>query len=101
MMISDHDIPEGCGGFIIVLYMLFHVKDVNNHPAFDEASAINLNEKYSDDKVTSICEGLQWAINHRQYNYKDIFPGMRFSNDEILFFFEKTLKEMKSVGFCK
>ena len=100
-MNNSHDIPDGCGGFVVVLYMLFHVKDVNNHPIFDEASASNLNKKYSGDKVTNICEGLQWAISNRQYNYKGVFPGMRFSNDEILFFFEKTLKEMKSVGVCK
>lgn len=100
-MDNNKDVPDKYGGFIIVLYMLFHVKNVKEHPAFNESSANNLREKYTDDQVLRICDGLKWALENRDFNYKEVFPGMRFSNEEILFFFEKTLGEMLSAGFCK
>lgn len=100
-IISDNnDVPEKCGGFIIILYMLFHIRDVTKHSEFDEEAAQNLKKKYSEDQITRICDGLTWALNNRGYNFKDVFPGMRFSNEEILYFFEKTLSEMRKVKFC-
>ena len=81
--------------------MLFHVKNIKEHPAFDEDSARNFKKKYTDDKILRICDGLKWALENRNFNFKEVFPNMKFSNEDILLFFEKTLEEMRTVGFCK
>ena len=88
------------GGFIAILYMLFHVKDVYNHPPFSENTAKRFRKDYSKDKIKIICRGLKWALENRNFDYQGVFPKMKHSNEDILYFFEKTYKEMKNVGIC-
>ena len=94
------NIPEERGGFIVILYMLFHVKDVYAHPEFNSATAQKFRKDYSQDKLQRICKGLSWALDNRDYDFQNVFPKMKHSNRDILFFFEKTYNEMKAVGLC-
>ena len=95
------EIPKENGGFIVILYTLFHVKDVYNHQLFDEAAAKRFRIDYDEEKILRICRGLKWALENRNIDYQNIFPKMKYSNEEILYFFERTYKEMQEVGICK
>lgn len=79
---GNNGVPDKCGGFVIILYMLFHIRDVTKHSEFDKKSAQNLKNKCSEDQITRICDGLTWALNNRGYNFKRHFPGMRFNGNE-------------------
>lgn len=86
--------PEEMGGFKVLLYGLFHIKDIKSHPAFDSRQADKVLNNYGPEKVRIIIQGLEWAVKNRDVDYQSIFPGMRYSNEEILWYFDKTLKEM-------
>ena len=94
------NIPEGKGGFIIVLYKILHIRDLKSCPKFGIEAARRFREDYSPERIEKICSGILWAIDHENVDYKNILPGMRHENDEILWFFRKTLKEMAEVGLC-
>jgi len=74
------------GGFIVILYKLFHIKNIKNCPPFNEESAEAFKREYSEEKIKQICIGLQWAIKHTEIDYKNIFPEMKYSNEDIIDF---------------
>ena len=92
------DYPNEKGGFKVLLYGLFHIKDIKTHPCFDQASAEKAVRNYGKDKLKIIIEGLCWAVENRDVDYQSVFPGMKYSNEQILWYFDKTLREMQQLG---
>lgn len=85
---------EEFGGFKVPLYGLFHIRDIKNHPPFDKKSAEKLLNEYGSERVKVIVKGLEWAVKNREFDFQNVFPGMKYSNEDILWYFDKTLKEM-------
>jgi len=95
------DYPEEMGGFKVLLYGLFHINNLKDHPPFGPQEAARALRDYGEDRFQIIIKGLKWAVKNRDVDYKNIFPGMKYSNDEILWYFDKTLREMVDAGICR
>lgn len=92
------DSPDEMAGFKIPLYAMFHIKNLDHCPGFGEQEAeLNLRD-YGKEKIQIIVKGLNWDVRYRDVDYKSLFPSMKYSNDEILWCFEKTLREMIDMG---
>jgi hypothetical protein len=90
--------PENMAGFKVPLYALFHIRNLDSRPPFDSKQAAKARKDYGEEKLKIIKSGLNWAIHNRDVDYKNIFPGMKYSNKEILTYFEDLLREMNSTG---
>jgi PleD family two-component response regulator len=82
-------------GLSNVMYNLYSLNDLDSNDFF---SGIVDKLKYgrTGQEIEMFIKALEWAMTHQEYNFQEILPSIRVSNEEILRFMQKFLKVLKS-----
>jgi hypothetical protein len=75
----------------IPLAALQFAPDIRQKITQDEAAyrqhCQRLYSGYEPEEITSLLTQLQWALQQPDYNFQGILPGVKTSNEDILFYF--------------
>jgi len=78
-----------------VLYNLYHTHDLNSSEYFNVLYE-RLTYGSTGQDIEQSIKALEWAMEHKDYNFREILPNMKFSNDYIIRFMDKYLRMLKS-----
>jgi len=78
-----------------ILYNLYHTHDLESPEYFN---ILNERLKYGSTghEIEQSIRALEWAMEHKDYNFRDILPNISFSNEYILRFMNKYLNMLTS-----
>jgi PleD family two-component response regulator len=77
------------------LYHLYHTHDLDSADFFHMIRE-RLRSGSSGQDIEHSIKALEWAMEHKDYNFTEILPNIKFSNDYILRFIDKYLNMLKS-----
>ncbi|MCB0613259.1 MAG: response regulator [Phaeodactylibacter sp.] len=80
-----------------VLYWLNYTNDINKDNIFSDSFPDFLKQRYTSKEVREMIEALEWSIERKGMDYKNLLRGLTFSNEEIFLYLTKLLKELKII----
>jgi PleD family two-component response regulator len=87
--------PDIFFGLSNVLYNLYYLKDLDSSHFFN-AIADQLRYGRTGQEIEMFIKALEWAMEHKEYNFKEILPNIKISNAEMLPFMQRFLDALKS-----
>ena len=101
------------GNINIALYQIKYLEDVNSDELFNDSFKKYLLQHYTYQELDELRTAMDWAISHPGESYREMLPGIKLSNEEIItvfskyskvidqLFSEQQLNQAKSIVFDK
>lgn len=84
----------------IPLYKLYYIKGSLDEFDFKENFMADFKREYNLEQIHHIYHAVHWAFENPNYNFRELLPDLRFTNEEIYRYLTK-LKDIMNIEYLK
>ncbi|MFN7372103.1 MAG: hypothetical protein ACK5ZY_07415 [Cyclobacteriaceae bacterium] len=72
----------------IPLYKMYYITNVKEEKFIDANFIKSFKKDYTLVQQNEILSSLKWALENPNYDFKSLLPGLKHTNDDILYYFK-------------